>query len=503
VEPGPSSLLPPLIALAVAVGTRRVLLSLGAAVWAGATLLAAPQVGWLMAPLVGAIDVVRGGLLGQVAVAGQAQVLLLIGLVSAFVHLLETSGAGAALVASVGRSVRGPRAAEGLTWLIAVGFFFSDIGHVLIVGPMCRPLFDRVGLPRERLAWIVDTTAAPLSVLIPIAAWGVYLMGLFESAFSGADPAAVERVLPGRWHGDGVDGFGVWLDVLPRQLYPWLSLCFVPLMIGVGRPFGPMARARAAPAVASGPEAPQVAASAAWLALAALMVVLLAVGASEVAARGAIDGAGVRTSLACAYLAATAVLVARLRRDAPALDLPAIAARGAARVAPVLLVLVLAWALGDVCERLGTGAFLAVQLAGDLPPAAIAPVVFVLAALTSFATGTSWGTFAVWVPVTAQLCVALDAPAALPLAAVLSGGVFGDHASPISDTTLLASLGADVDHADHVATQLPYALTVAGGALVGFAVVGVTGSLWGASAGLAVVVAVALLSRVVGARGQA
>ncbi|MEZ4236723.1 MAG: Na+/H+ antiporter NhaC family protein [Myxococcota bacterium] len=490
-------LLPPLVALAVALATRRVLLALATAAWTGFLLLEhAHGTAWLSLPWRATLDLVHDGLLGQVAQPSQAQVLLLIGLIGAFVHLLEHSGAGRATMDRAARGLTAARPAELAAWAAGVGFFFSDLGNVLLLGPMFRGVFDCLGLPRERLAWIIDTTAAPVSVLIPVVAWGVYIIGLVEGAFRGADPAAVDAVLPGRWRPDAgtVDGLAVFFDVLPLQLYAWLSLLFVPLLVALGRPYGAMARAR--PADPTPPDAATEGPSA-WpgaLSVAALFATLVAVGGWSWAQEGRLAGEAVRTTLAAGYLAATGTLAALLAREGRPVAVATLQA-GAARSVGIAVILLLAWSLGHACAELGTGAALAALLGDRVPPGLLPAAVFVVGAATSFATGTSWGTFAVLIPVVVPLGLQLGLPAPLLLAAVLSGGVFGDHCSPISDTTILASMGAGCDHADHVATQLPYALTVGGAALAGFAAAGLVGPAAGHLTGVALVVAAVAASR--------
>jgi Na+/H+ antiporter NhaC len=450
------SLLPPLVALGLALGTRRVVPALAAGGLTGTVLLAILEGRpWIEGP----IDFVRVGLLGQPSEAANAQMLVLITLVCGFVRLFEVSGAGRALVAALGRGVVSARRAELATWASGLVLFFSDFGNVLILGPTFRSVYDRLGVPRERLAWIIDTTAAPVCVLVPFIAWGVYAAGLIEEAGGG-------------------DGFARLLEALPFQAYAWLSLAFVPLMVGLGRPFGPMARA--AP-IAPEPEAeaaPAPPLSTALLPLAGLFVTLAAVGGTLAWGEGRVTGPTVRTALAAGYLVAIGALwrtpdAGRALRE------------GMGRAAPILALLVLAWTLGEVCGRLGTGPFLAAALSGSLPAWALPATVFVVGAITSFATGTSWGTFAILMPIAVPLATSLGAPLAATIGGVLSGGVFGDHASPLSDTTLIASMAADTDHARHVATQLPYALVVGAATLVTLLAAGLTGSPWALGAGAA------------------
>jgi len=470
---GLASLLPPIVALVVAAASRRVLPALALGGITGTVLLAAQDGGWWTAVPAGLLGFVRLGILGQAADASHAQMLVLIALISGFVHLLDASGSARALIGRLANRVRTPAQAQLATWAGGLVLFFSDFGNVLILGPMFGPLYDRVGLSRERLAWIIDTTAAPVCVLVPFIAWGVFAAGLIEAALPGSD------------------GFVVLVSALPYQLYPWLSLAFVPLMALAGRAFGPMARTvprtEALPAAQA---ASDVSAGPAFAAFLMLFLTLMVVGATGIYTDGRVTGEGVRVALGAAYLVAIGVLWAGLGVGADALW------RGVGNSAPLLGLLLLAWTLGEVCGQLGTGAFLARTLGDALPAAAVPVAIFLLGAVMSFATGTSWGTFAILMPIGIGLAQQAGVPVAAAVGAVLSGGVFGDHVSPISDTTLLASAAAETDHGSHVSTQLPLAISVGIASGAGFIVAGTAGASAGFAAGLIGLGGVVAASRV-------
>ncbi|MFT4622522.1 MAG: Na+/H+ antiporter NhaC [Myxococcota bacterium] len=484
------SLLPPLVALGLAVTTRRVVPSLAAGGLTGTVLIAGLDGGWGPVSLArGVLDFVgASGILGQVSKPSQAQVMLLIALIGGFVALLEQSGAARALAALITRGVRTPRQAMLATWAGGLALFFSDFGNVLILGPIFRPIYDALAIPREKLAWIIDSTAAPVCVLLPFVTWGVYAMGLIEQGFTGLDPVAVEAVAPGLWSAESgtVDGFSAFVRAIPFQLYSLTCLALIPLVVAAG--LGPTTRGGARPPEVEAPAGPLPTARTAVLPLVVLFAVTAAVAGSAVASDGRLTGEGVRLALAAAYLAAIGTCLGLLAAQGRGEGMATVTRDGLGRTAPLLVLLLLAWTLGDVCRTLGTGAYLAGVL-GPWMSAGILPMaLFAVGGLTSFATGTSWGTFAILMPLAIPLSVSLGAPAEVCIAAVLSGGVFGDHCSPISDTTLLASLAAGVDHADHVASQLPYALLAGAAAAVGFAVAGVTGSPWSLAPALLVLV---------------
>ncbi|HHO49541.1 MAG TPA: hypothetical protein ENK18_01420 [Deltaproteobacteria bacterium] len=474
------SLLPPLVALVSALSTRRVLPSLAAGGLCGALLLALEHEPAPVALPLGVIHFVQVGILGRVSEPANAQVLVLIALISGFVRALEVSGAARGLTSSLTAIATSPARAQLATWLSGLLLFFSDLGNILILGPLFRPLYDRMDLPRERLAWIIDTTAAPVSVMIPVISWGVYIIGLIEATEEGAD------------------GLQIFLDALPFQIYPLLSLLFVPLMVIIGRPWGPMARVWPRPDVVdTRPRAAPdgLGPGAALVPLGLLFVVGLGVGLHQLALEGQLTGAGIRLSLASAYLAALLALLAilaphgRSRRAIDAFQ------EGLGRATPLVVLLIFAWTLGEVCSGLGTGPYLA-RLLGPRVPAPLLPaLVFGIGAIISFATGTSWGTFAILVPLALPLAMDLQLPVPVIVGAVLSGGVLGDHCSPISDTSLLASASAGSAHGAHIATQLPYALAVGLASLLAFGIAGATGSAWSLGSGAVVLLGVALASR--------
>jgi len=365
-----------------------------------------------------------------------------------------------------------------------------------------RPIYDRLQIPREKLAWIIDSTAAPVCVMLPFVTWGVYVMGLIEQGFAGQAPSAVEAVLPRLWQADTatVDGFGAFLRTAPFQLYPMLCLASIPLVLRFGADWGPMRHARPVAPDAEADALVLPSAKTAVVPLLVLFAVVVGIGGWTWTANGKLTGEGVRLALAAAYLAAMGACIALLKREGHADDAWTLVRQGMGRTTGLLVLLVLAWTLGDVCKQLGTGVTIAAWIGGGLPPSLLPLTLFAAGALTSFATGTSWGTFAILMPIALPLSVALGAPAAPCIGAVLSGGVFGDHTSPISDTTLMASMAAGTEHADHVATQLPYASLAGAGAAVAFVVAGTTGSVLSVIAGGVALIAVVAALRLAAGR---
>ena len=224
-----------------------------------------------------------------------------------------------------------------------------------------------------------------------------------------------------------------------------------------------------------------------------LFVTLFAILAPEGFPAHQVSGSVFRTALSTGYFFAGLSLLGlmTLHRVKSFEDSFGIYTEGISRMMPVAMILLLAWSLGAVGRELGTARYIIELAQAGVPPALVPALVFVVGAVMSFATGSSWGSYAIMLPLVIPLSHSLGIPLPLAVGAVLGGGLFGDHSSPISDTTILSSMGAGSDHIDHVETQLPFALVGAGASLVGYLVAGFTGSPW--SLALSILVAVIVL----------
>ncbi len=461
---GLASLAPPLVALALALATRHVILSLAVGVFGGFTILAGYN------PLLGFIGLIEQGLFLQLSEPSHAALIVLILIIGGFIGLLEKSGGMKAFAQQIAAWVKGPVGAQLAVWLSGMGIFFSDSATPLILGPIFRPVLARVGVSREKLAYIVDSTASPVCVLVPFISWGVYVMSLMDQGFA--------------TNGITANSFATFVQMLPMQYYPVLALVAVPLIITSRREFGPMARAEAHMGDdVCGVVAGDTGHPGSRLIVVPMITLFLAVAgmfAASYAMYGELSGKSLKTSLVVAYLVATAVTVWLLRRgDVMNLgESMRCFRRGVEKMLLISLILILAWSLGRTCQQLGTGRFLARVTKSFLTPGLLSPALFVIGAVISFAMGSAWGTFAILMPMAISMAHGMGASLLPPMSAVLSGGLFGDHASPISDTTILASMGAGCKHIDHVRTQLPYALTSAGIALCSFYAASVWQSPW-------------------------
>lgn len=465
-EPTWISVLPPLLAIGLAIVTRQVYLSLAAGVWLGWTILVGGN------PITGlgrAIDEsVR--VLGD---EGNAKVILFTLVIGALIATIEASGGVRGFVQWVERRnfVTNGRRAQLLAFLVGVVIFIESNITVLVAGAIGRPLFDRFRVSREKLAYIIDSTSAPICILIPLNAWGAYVLGLLgESGV--ADP------------------LNVFIGSIGLNFYAIFAVILTFATIVFGLEFPAMRRAEARtqggellsanaaplldPEVLSPTPNDKIPPRAINMFLPIAVMVLMMPVSLYITGDGDLRAGSGSTSVLWSVLAGlTVAWVILLAQRAYTIDeLTRTGMRGAGGLMSLALVLLLALALGGVARELGTGLYLA-QAVSDLLPAWIfLPLVFIVGAGIAFSTGTSWGTFAIMIPIAVPVALTLDMPPAPFVAAALSGGVFGDHASPISDTTIIASMAAATDHIDHVRTQVPYALTAGTAAVIAFGIAG-------------------------------
>jgi tetracycline resistance efflux pump len=442
---------PPVIALLVAVLTRNVYWALGAAILLSETLLAGlnPALG-----LLGSID--RGA--DVFSDAGNTRILLFCLIIGALIAYLERANAFAAMVSWLARSglAKGPRQAGAITALAGVIIFVETNVSLLATGLLGQRLFDRVKLSRARLAYVIDSTCAPVSVLILLNGWGAYILGLLAA-------------------NDVDQPLDVMVKAIPLNLYAILTLALVFYVVLSNRSFGPM---KAADALSlAEPKASAVAdpnSGSVW-AFVIPMCVLVGGSIGFMAWTGGgniLAGSGSQSILWSVCLATVVAFLMLARHKAQRGELVGAGFKGMGDLLPAVTIIFLALALGSSLKALGTGAFIA-QMASAMPYSwAIPGALFVAASITSFTTGTSWGTYGILVPLAIPLAAGAGVPLPLVLAAVLGGGVFGDHCSPISDTTIIASLASGCDHLEHVRTQIPYALLAGAGALAFYLLAG-------------------------------
>ena len=475
--PGWTSILPPLVAILIALFFRRVIPALFLGVWVGAALV----VGLTPAGVgKGLLDTVQVYVLGALADPDKAAIILFTFLIGGMVGIIQKNGGTRGIVEHVVRWANTPRRAQVATGLLGLVVFFDDYANSLIIGPTMRPVTDRLRVSREKLAYIVDSTSAPVASLALVTTWIGFEVGLIDEALAGIPTLSL-------------DGYGVFVESILYRFYPILALFFVFVIAWTDREFGPMhaaeVRARTTgdtvgPFARIGtstegeefepPEGKPHRALNAILPVvvlvAGVIVGLFATGEGD-SLRDVIGSANSYAALMWASLVSVLVAGAlSLSQRILTLDETVDAwFNGLKGMLFTMIILLLAWALAATTDALHTGDFLANALSGALAPALVPALVFVLAAVTAFATGTSWGTMGILmplvVPLTWGVMQANGATADLHIlysavSCVLAGAVWGDHCSPISDTTILSSVASGCDHIAHVRTQLPYALAV-------------------------------------------
>lgn len=465
-EPGWTSLLPPLLAIGLALTTRQVFLALFGGIWLGSVLLAD---GDILAGLAAAVE----SLVAVLGSAGDARVIMFTLVIGGLIATVEASGGVSGFIAWLERRrwANDGRRAQWLPFFTGILIFIESNITILVAGSVARPLVDRYRVAREKLAYIVDSTSAPICILIPLNAWGAFNLSLLGNV-------GVEQPLQ------------VFLSSIPLNLYAILAVILTAVVIAFGWDIGPMKAAqrrtesgqlhwKEPPDEAEPMDSHQQGAlppRAVNMVLPMLVMVLFMPFGLWITGDGDLAQGSGSTSVLWAVLAALATSWALLlsQRAMGVDQLMQLFLKGAAALLPMALILLFALALGGVARELGTGQYVADLVPRDITPSMMLPAVFFCSAFIAFSVGSSWGTFAIMIPIAIPAAATLGLPAAPFLAAVLSGGVFGDHSSPISDTTVISSMATGTDHIEHVRTQLPYALLAGGAAALGFAIMGAT-----------------------------
>ena len=466
-DPNILSLIPVFVTLLVALTARNVLVGLFTGVLVGAAMIADTSL-LLFVP-----TLVRNYLVPEVADTYNASVLVLLVFIGGFVKLIEYSGGGTAFARVATRWVTGKARAQLASWVGGIMIFFSDLGTPLIVGPVFQPLMDRLRISRQKLAFILDSTSSPVAILIPFIGWGVFIMSVIADAFS------ANGVMQSEW-----DAF---VSAIPFQFYAWLAIFMVPVLTYLKFDYGPMASAEKAAVKANLPEDAGALAEESkarpilvWLPLLVLGATLFATLNHHGFPFEQVAGSDFRAGLSAAYFlaAVTIVLLMVYTGVRTLLETFSHYIEGMTGMMPVAATLVLAWTLGTVSEALGTGPYVAEVAREGLPGGLLPATTFLLAAVISFSTGSSWGTIIIMMPLAVPAAIATGAPMPVVIGAVLSGGLFGDHSSPVSETTILSSTGAGTTPLEHFRTQLPYAMTNGAIAFAGFLAAGYLEFAW-------------------------
>jgi tetracycline resistance efflux pump len=462
------STLPPLVAIYLAIRTRQVIVSLGIYIWLGWTLLAGGN------PFLGLVDSLNT-FLAAVGQPNNLKTLVFSGLIGSLIVFTQRSGGMEGFIDWVDErnAVTSKRSVRILTLLISMAIFTESNFGLLVSGSVSRPLFDRAKVAREKLAYIIDSTCAPKCILIPLNAWGAYLIGLL-AAQQVARPTALL------------------LSTLVLNFYAILSLGLALVVAVFDWNIGPMGKAEervrmsgqvlpkgGAPLISeevSGVSKKEGIPSRALNMVGPILCMICVVPwVLWETGEGDLMGGDGAAAILWGVIAALvlAAIMYRIQGILTVTELIDDLVLGIKGLMPVLIILALAFTISTTTTALGTGIFIAQAIYSWMPVQLMPALIFLLSCLVAFSTGTSWGTFAIMIPIVLPMSEMLGLDPSLTLAAALGGGIFGDHCSPISDSTIVASMAAATDHISHVRTQIPYALLAASGALFLFLLCGI------------------------------
>jgi tetracycline resistance efflux pump len=473
-EYGFLSVIPPIVAIILALRTKQVYIALIFGIWFSWLIIK----GWN--PLDGTLAMIEG-LVNVFKSEGNTRTIMFSALVGALLIFIQFSRGVEGfinilnkLIVKVEKKKAGYSRVmvQVLATVTGLLLFVETSISSLTVGTLYRPIFDKLGIPREKLAYIADSSSAPSSILIPFNAWGAFIMGLLLT--------------------QGIDKpFSVMISSIKYNFYPLLAIVIVFIVIFTKKDWGAMKKAEkrtketgllmndgskpmVSDAVTSFPPKEGIEAKAYNMIVPLLVMVLMMpinlmyTGWSAVKtstsfldhASQAIGNGSGSSSVLYAVIASLLVsmimyFVQGIMKAKEAVDLTL---RGISELMSLALLMLLAFAIGDACKELETGVYVANATKEWLSPELLPAVVFIISSFIAFSTGTSWGTFAIMMAISIPMANIHGADITIVVAATLGGGIFGDHCSPISDTSIISSMASASDHIDHVKTQLPYAI---------------------------------------------
>ncbi len=474
------SIIPPLMAIGMALLTKRVIPALFTGIWFGAMTAIGFSMGGIFQ---GALDTFQVYVLQEFIDEGHASVILFSCMIGGLVGIISKNGGMQGVVNIISRFASNPQRGQTSTAFLGLAIFFDDYANSLVVGNTMRSVTDRLSISREKLAYLVDSTAAPVACIALVTTWIGYEVGMIGEAISKVD---------------GLDGsaYAFFLGSIPYSFYPILAISFVFMVSLTRRDFGPMLeaemRARSTGTVVrEGANVDEAAVTGEETkpkegipirAVNAIIPIIVLVGGVLVGLYATGEGNSLQEIInnsdsytALMWASLISVLVAAIMTSSQRiLDLGEIVEAwygGLKSMLFAMIILVLAWALSAITEQLHTAPYLVSILGESLNPGFVPVVVFLLAAATAFATGSSWGTMGILLPLVIPLVWAVMTVNGMgdetyyyilysTISCILAGAVWGDHCSPISDTTILSSMASGCDHIDHVRTQLPYVMFV-------------------------------------------
>jgi len=488
------TLIPPVVAIVLAFLTKNVVFSLFLGVFSGCFMLE-NKVGGIYAGFVSGFMRLSNEILNSMADSWNAGIILQCLAIGGLIALVSKMGGAKAIADALAKRARSPRSSQFVTWVMGLLIFFDDYANSLTVGPIMRPVTDKMKVSREKLAFIIDATAAPIAGIALISTWVAYEVGLIRDGYESI--------------GITTNAYGVFVSTIPYRFYNILILFFIICTIWMLREFGPMhkaeVRTRTTGKVLDDKAKPMASDEATglkpetgvklsvWNAIIPIGTLIVAAflgfycngydaimggdnttlialmkdsPMSFTSMREAFGASDASVVLFQAALIAgiVAIVMAVFKKILSIKDAIETWITGIKSMTITAVILLLAWSLSGVIKELGTAVYLVNVLSDALPAFLLPSIIFILGSIISFATGTSYGTMGILMPLAIPLAHALTPDASyvvINVGAVLTGAIFGDHCSPISDTTILSSMGSACDHIDHVKTQLAYAVTVA------------------------------------------
>ena len=488
------TILPPLVAIILAFITKNVVVSLFLGVISGTFILQLnTSTNLLQALLFGLLDFVQRAL-SSLADPWNAGIIMQVLCIGGVINLVGKMGGAKAIAEALSNKAKTSKSAQLISWVLGILVFFDDYANSLIVGPIMRPVFDKMNISREKLAFVIDATAAPIAGLAIISTWIGLEVGLIHEALGSI--------------GVNTDGFGVFLQTIPYRFYNIFILCLIPIGALMMREFGPMRRFEYiayrkdtidTSELDQGIEelddmAPKDGIKlSVWNAIIPIGVLILSAlaafyysGYKSIMAgtdknliaminlapfsfksiKDCFSAADASVALFQSALLASivAILMAKIKKIYTVSEAIEVWIDGMKTLMITGVILILAWSLSSVIKEVGTAKFLIHYLSGSIPQFLLPSIIFILGAIISFSTGTAYGTMGILMPLAIPLSHSISPDMGYIVvctSAVLTGAIFGDHCSPISDTTILSSMGAGCDHIDHVKTQIPYALFIA------------------------------------------
>ena len=490
------TLVPPIVAISLAFITKNVIVSLVLGIMSGGFILNIMGNNPFMAIFYSFLDLIQRAV-NSLADPWNAGIILQVLAIGGVINLVAKMGGAKAIAEALAKKAKNARSAQLITWAAGLLVFFDDYANSLIIGPMMRPVTDKMKISRERLAFVIDATAAPVAGLAIISTWIGLEVGLIGDGFNSI--------------GVNTNAFSVFLNTIPYRFYNILILGFIVLTSVLLKEFGPMREAelrarRGNVNLTSSKEIDEKISNEhsdleplpgvklnIWNAI--IPIGILIVGSlfafyysgyttilggddatliellknsplSFVSIREAFSNADASVALfqSALFAGIVAIVMGTSKKIFNISQGLEIWVDGMKTLVITCVILICAWSLSSVIKELGTARYLIQLLSGSIPAFLLPSIIFVLGGIMSFATGTSYGTMGILMPLTIPLAHSINPEMSyiiVCISAVLTGSIFGDHCSPISDTTILSSMGAGCNHIDHVRTQMPYSLFVA------------------------------------------